>query len=239
MSTTSKDSRFKIQYYKDTSTSGGGGEQWHGNGVQRFTAKSGVTYLAFTHRMDAEAIVFKDPFTYTSQQGGGKIVQRFGTPSLYNSMGATSTRYFGLKSSASAFDSGVHNVFYTASSKSTSLKGQETISLFVNDQGGKSAAYEFVLKPVDEGSADPGDDTVFNVDYVFAKLSFSAQAQGGARTIGNGVFLVMSGADSTGLEVADSAGSTHSIAYSGGTSPLYDPFIRVLATSRADETVIV
>merc|ERR1719440_2167098 len=59
MSTTPKDSRFKIQYYKDSSTSGGGGEQWHGNGVQRFTAKNGVSYLAFTHRMDAEAIVFK------------------------------------------------------------------------------------------------------------------------------------------------------------------------------------
>jgi hypothetical protein len=232
MSTSSKDSRFKIQFYKSTSTSGGGGEEFHGNGVQRFTAKSGVTYLAFTHRMDAEAVIFKDPFTYSAAQGGGKIVQRFGTPYLYNSYGIASSRHFGLKSSASTFDSGVHNVFYTASSESTSLKGKETISMFVNDQGGKSAAYEFALNPVEENAkADTGDDTVFNVGYVFAKCTFSAQAQGGARTIGNGVFLVMSGADNTGLEVTDASGSSHSIAYSGGTHPLYDPFIRVVATS--------
>lgn len=232
MSTTSKDSRFKIQFYKDASTSGGG-EQFHGNGVQRFTSKSGITYLSFTHRMDAEAVIFKDPFTYNSKEGGGKIVQRFGTPYLYNDYGSGTTRYFGLKSSASAFDSGVHNVFYTLSSQSTSLKGKETISLFVNDQDGKSAAYEFALNPVEEGSkGDSGDDLVFNVDYVFAKLSFSSQAQGGARTIGNGVFLAMSGTDSTGLEVADASGATHSIAYSGGAGrALYDPFIRVMAAS--------
>merc|ERR1712178_556550 len=106
-STTSKDSRFKIQYSKDSEGSfPGGGEQFHGNGVQRFTAKSGITYLAFTHRADAEAVIFKDPFTYNSAEGGGKIVQRFGTPAY----GSSSTRYFGLKSSASSFDSGVHNV---------------------------------------------------------------------------------------------------------------------------------
>jgi hypothetical protein len=232
MSTAKKDSRFKIQYYKDSSSSGGGGEQFHGNGVQRFTSRSGIAYLAFTHRMDAEAVVFKDPFTYSSAEGGGKIVQRFGTPSLYNEYGVTATRYFGLNTSATYFDSGVHNVFYTRSSQSTSLRGTETISLFVNDQGGKSAAYEFAFHPLEEGSkADPGDDTVFNVGYVFAKLSFAAQAQGGARTIGDGVFLAMSGADNTGLEAADAHGNTHSIAYSGGTHPLYDPFIRVIAAT--------
>jgi hypothetical protein len=232
MSTTSKDSRFKIQYTVASSASGGGGEEYHGNGVQRFTAKSGITYLAFTHRMDAEAVIFKDPFTYSSAEGGGKIVQRFGTPYLYSSMGASNYRYFGLKSSASAFATGVHNVFYTASSQSTSIKGKETISMFINSQDSKSAAYEFVFNPVEEGSkADTGDDTVFSVDYVFAKCTFMAQAQGGARVIGNGVFLVMSGADSTGLEVTDSSGSSHSIAYTDGTHPLYDPFIRVVASS--------
>jgi len=231
MSTVSKESRFKIQYYVDSSTSGTGGEQFHGNGVLRFTSKAGTSYLAFTHRMDAEAVIFKDPFTYTSQQGGGKIVQRFGTPYLYDKYGSSTARYFGLKSSASAFVSGVHNVFYTTAS--ASLGGKETISLFVNAQDSKSAAYEFVLNPVEEGSkTDSGDDTVFAVDYVFAKLTFQARAQGGARTIGNGVFLVMSGLDSTGLEVADSSGNTKTQAYTlGGNQPLYDPFIRVMATS--------
>ena len=86
---------------------------------------------------------------------------------------------------------------------------------------------------------DTGDDTVFNVDYVFAKCTFQAMAQGGARTIGNGVFLVMSGADATGLEVADTAGNTKSEAYAlGGAAPLYDPFIRVMATS-SQTTIVV
>jgi hypothetical protein len=231
MSTATKDSRFKIQYYKDTSTSGGGGEQFHGNGVLQFTAKSGITYLAFTHRMDAEAIVFKDPFTYTSKEGGGKIVQRFGTPYAYNEYGVSSTRYFGLNPKAAAFATGVHNVWYTAAS--ASLSGKESISLFVNSQGTKAAAYEFTFNPVDEGSAkDTGDDKVFDVPYVNASCTFLAQAQGGARTIGKGVFLVMSGADSTGLEVVDTAGNTKTQAYTlGGTAPLYDPFIRVMAKS--------
>lgn len=240
MSTTSKDSRFKIQYHTSTS-----GEEFHGNGVQRFTSKSGIVYLAFTHRTDAEAVIFKDPFTYSSAQGGGNIVQRFGTPSSYGALSfppspsPSSYRYFGLKSSVSAFDSGVHNVFHTASSLSTSIAGKESISLFVNDQDGKAAVYEFAFNPVDEGgTADPGDDTVFNTDYVFAKCSFDARAQGGTRTIGNGVFLVMSGLDTTGLEVVDTSNSSHSIAYSGSSSgPMYDPFIRVIASSA--EAVIV
>merc|ERR1712050_329777 len=138
----------------------------------------------------------------------------------------SSYRYFGLKSSASAFDSGVHNVFYTSSSLSTPIVGKETISLFVNDQDGKAAVYEFGFNPVEEGgTADPGDDSVFSTDYVFAKCSFDAQAQGGTRTIGNGVFLVMSGADTTGLEVVDTSNYSHSIAYSASSPrPMYDPF---------------
>merc|ERR1712061_664225 len=109
------------------------------------------------------------------------------------------------------------------------------ISLFVNDQDGKAAVYEFGFNPVEEGgTAGRGDDSVFSTDYVFAKCSFDAQAQGGARTIGNGVFLVMSGADSTGLEVVDTSNSSHSIAYSGSSPrPMYDPFIRVLASIEA------
>lgn len=228
------ESRFKIQYYLDSSSRTG--EEFHGNGIQRFISSDGTAYLAFTHRTDSEAVIFKDPFTHSISNGGGLIVQRFGTPSLYSSTGATrKTRYFGLQSSASAFVSGVHNVFYTAYSYSSPLKGKETISLFVNTQDDKSAVYEFVFNPVEEGStADPGDDTVFDVDYVFAKCTFTAPAQGGARTIGDGVFLVASGGDTTGtgLEVVDSSGSSKNQSYTlGGVPSLYDPFIRVLATT--------
>lgn len=230
MSTVRNQSRFKIQNYVDSSTSGSGGEQFHGNGVLRFTAKSGISYLAFTHRFDSEAVIFKDPFTYASKEGGGKIVQRFGTPSVYNEYGVADTRHFGLKSSASAFTGGVHNVFYTASS--ASLGGKESISLFVNAQDSMSHAYEFAVSPVEEGSqADTGDDTVFNVDYVFAKCTFDATSQGGARTIGNGVFIVMGGQAGI-MEVVDKSGTSKVQKYlQGGQRGLYDPFIRVVATT--------
>jgi len=204
----------------------------HKSGKALLVEHQRLHHLRYIVLIAAAQEIFKDPFIYANQEGGGQIVQRFGTPSLYNEYGVSSVRYFGLKSTASYFGSGVHNVFYTKSSQSTAMKGKETISMFVNDQDNKAAAYEFAFSPVEEGSKqDPGDDHVFDVDYVFAKLSFQAQAQGGARTIGNGVFLAMSGADATGLEVADTAGKTHSIAYSNGTHPLYDPFIRVMTAS--------
>lgn len=217
----SDDSRYKIMFSKSSGT-----EEWHGNGVQRIASASGVTVLAFTHRFASEAVVFKDPFTY---KDGGKILQRFGTPSGH---------HFGVESSASSFTGGVHNVWYTK--QSLALGGVESISLFVNSQDGKSQAYEFALSLKEQGSSgDPGDDTVFATKAVHATLSFTASAQGGARTIGNGVFLVASGSDATGLEVADVSGKTKSIAYSSsgmefppsGGVPLYDPFIRVMAVS--------
>lgn len=52
VSTTPKDSRFKIQFYDEPS--GWTQEQWHGNGIQRFTNLQGTSLLAFTHRMDCE-----------------------------------------------------------------------------------------------------------------------------------------------------------------------------------------
>ena len=106
------------------------------------------------------------------------------------------------------------------------MQGKETISLFVNAQDGKSAVYEFQLNLVEESNND--DDTVFRTTYVSASCSFTAPAQGGTRIIGDGVFLVMSGADHTGLEVVDVSGNSHSQAYTLGTANLYDPFVRII-----------
>ena len=90
-----------------------------------------------------------DPWTYTAIEGGGTILQRFGTPAICNSSGASvGTHYFGLSSTEAVF-SGMHNVRYKLYSS-----GKETISVFVNSQatstaqagpGGKgfSHAYEF------------------------------------------------------------------------------------------------
>ena len=63
--------------------------------------------------------------------------------------------------------------------------------------------------------------------YVAAKCDFAAQAQGGARAIGDGVFVVMGGMEGV-MEVADTNGNTQKHAYSlGGTPSLYDPFLFV------------
>eukprot|EP00938_MAST-03A_sp_MAST-3A-sp1_P003618 g3618.t1 len=224
-----KDSIFKIQFYDNTASSVKK-EQWHGNGVLHFRSEArDMTLLAFTHRMMAEAVVFKDPWTYESTNGGGTILQRFGTPKKWESGDYDDAvfRYFGLETTESAFVSGVHNVFYTASSKTKEMQGKETISLFVNAQDGKSAVYEFQLNLVEDGD-DDDDDTVFRTTYISASCSFTAPAQGGTRIIGDGVFLVMSGADHTGLEVVDVNGNSHSQAYTLGTANLYDPFVRII-----------
>ena len=226
-----KDSIFKIQFYDNTASSVKK-EQWHGNGVLHFRSEArDMTLLAFTHRMMAEAVVFKDPWTYESTNGGGTILQRFGTPKKWDSGDYDDAvfRYFGLETSESAFATGVHNVFYTASSKTKEMQGKETISLFVNAQDGKSAVYEFQLNLVEDGDDDDDDDdTVFRTTYISASCSFTAPAQGGTRIIGDGVFLVMSGADHTGLEVVDVNGNSHSQAYTLGTANLYDPFVRII-----------
>ena len=96
---------------------------------------------------------------------------------------------------------GVHNVWYRTDSEA--FPGKETISMFVNTASGTNKAYavEFVLNLQEQQAGKVYDDTVFKTDYKAAELSFSAPAQGGARAIGDGVFLVMSGVDGPGLEM--------------------------------------
>ena len=46
-------------------------EQWHANGVQRWTTAAGRDVLAFTHRSYNEAVILSDPWTV---KDGGKIL---------------------------------------------------------------------------------------------------------------------------------------------------------------------
>lgn len=233
---------FKIQFFNGSMP-----EEWHGNGVERFIAKDGTAVLTITHRTASEAVLFKCPYTYTAAQGGGTILQRFGTPRQYTSSGFK-YHYFGMQANETMgyVTGGVHNVYHEAASMS--FPGKETLSLFVNSASNTGMAYavEFVVRLVHE-QPTTYDDTVFKTKYKAAQLSFSAVAQGGARAIGNGVLVAMSGASSVGLEVADIDGNTHSYAYPMGPSPspapapvlgpgpggttanLYDPFIFVKA----------
>ena len=201
-------------------------EEWHGNGVARFTAMDGTAVLAVTHRNLCEAILVSDPWVAPRQRGGGEILQRFGM--VTNP--AVESHVFGLDGSLDDLPSwsGVHNAYYTRYEDT----GTETVTIFVNGYAGGSASYvyEFDVKLVPEssllhhrkpaagaistaggheaqGEGDRGegregegavDDSVFATNYRTAACPFLAGAQGGARPIGK------SGAEGNGVWVVGS-----------------------------------
>jgi hypothetical protein len=209
----------------------------------RFTTRDGVTYLAVGLFQNGETVILKCPWTYTAVQGGGSIVQRFGTPhhfteAMYNGtepfgvLADSPVRWFGVKDTGDGdFHLGMHNIWYTRSSETAALRGRETLTIFINQQEeGHSSVYEFAFRPVVEGSADDtGDDAVFDTDYVVARLPFTSSNCGGARVLGDGVYLVAGGAASN-LTVVDLHNNTQTHVYTQGGAPsfpiLYDPFIR-------------
>lgn len=231
-STALNETIFKVQYEKP---SGKKSEEWHGNGILSFTTKAGVKLLAITHRMDAEAVIMKDPYTYGASDGGGSILQRFGTPHF----GTAQRHHFGLPASATDWDGGCHNVFYTASTNTKALMGNETISLFVNSVNGGSSsfAYEFVLSLTEEKPDVIYTDRVFDTKFVSAACGFQAFAQGGARAFANGIFIVASGSvqrANSVLELIDSSGAKKDLPYpnsGSGFASLYDPFISVISST--------
>ena len=242
---------FKIQFFNITGGTTSGpvnrrNQEWHGNGIQHITLNDGSKLIAFTHRMANEAVLFKDPYSYTSAEGGGTIVQRFGTPRQYTSTApyrmpclptkcsansSANYHYFGLKEADLGYlAGGVHNVWHR--NDSDAFPGKETISLFVNwaSKGSTGFAVEFVINLRHQPSANTQyDDSIFETDYVVSQLSYAAYAEGGARAIGNGVFLTMggipfSGMHFTGLEVSDMKGNSHSYT-PRNTTHGYDPFL--------------
>lgn len=169
-SKTSSDSIYKI-YYEDN----GNVEQYHQNGVTRFLHGDGTWVLGVTHKDHGEAILVKCPYTYSSANGGGKILQRFGSPS----------HTFGLSTSDGSITA-LHNLYHTAYPD-----GTETMSIFVNTQTGSSLSqvFEFEINLVEEPT-DSYDDTVFDTTYKSATLSYSTGTWGGCRPVGTGVWLV-------------------------------------------------
>jgi len=221
-------SRFKIQFQKTYTD-----EQWHGNGMNRFTTKSGVTILAFTHRFAAEAVLLKDPWTYKAANGGGKILQRFGCPTQYANGAATNKRRaFGVDTTNGPSKAGVHNVFYQVKAN-----GTETVSMFANGVGSDSYShvFEFEVKLADEAQKATSDD-VFTTAWSTAAFTFSSQSQGGARALGNGVWIGASGGAQFGYQIVDKDAKTQSYSYTD--AQLYDPFCRVVASS-GDSMLVV
>lgn len=230
---------YKLQYVNKTLTKRGG-EEWHGNGVLRFTSKAGDVLLAMTHRFFMEAFIVKDPWTYSKAEGADAILQRFGT-SPFTSAGATEAaptfHRFGLPSYARQWTGGVHNVWYTPSTATTSggIEGKETITLFVNSIDGRVASFvfEFELNLKPEDPKVPPSDGVFETTFTFAETHFKAMAMGGARVLANGVYVVASGGGAGGVfEIIDATNTTkQSFTYPGPTGAmtnLYDTFARVV-----------
>ena len=82
----------------------------------------------------------------------------------------------------------------------------------------------------------PVTDSVFDTDYTLAQLSFISTQQGGARNIGNGVYISSTGISSAalgldgrldGMEVVDLDGGHISVDY-GTPNSFYDSFVRVV-----------
>ena len=202
----------------------------------RFTTKDGTDLVAYTHRFMSEAVIIKNPYSYSYANGGGTIVQRFGAPSEGQVDGAYHYHSFGIPPGSpfpSPWVGGVHNVWHSPSSRSASMRGMESISMFINSATGSktSMAVEFALNLTEQKPGVTYDDSVFATTSVFAHCGFLAVAQGGARAIADGVFIAASGvspAYGSQLQVIDSKGGVKAVKWPGeGIVPLYDPFIRV------------
>ena len=237
---------YKLQYVNGTGT-----EEWHGNGVLRFADKAGNHLMALTHRFYEEAFVVKDPWVYDRAGGADAILQRFGTSPFRSGDddelaadvdGRPSALFhkFGLPATSRQWTGGVHNVWYTPATKTKAggLEGKESITLFVNSIQGRltSFVFEFELKLAPEADNDSPSDAAFGgVAFTWAQCGFKAMAMGGARVIGDGVYLVASGGGSGGQFEVVTAGDTNntkqSVVYpgaSGSGTNLYDTYTRVV-----------
>jgi len=222
-STAADDTRFKVQHVKN-----GGAEEWHGNGVVRFETLAGVTVLAYTARFANEAVLIKDPFTYSAAEGGGEILQRFGT---FKASRLKKSRTFGLDDSKGVDITGVHNLWYQRYGE------RETLTMFANavSSDSKSHVFEFDIKLTSESEADKSD-AAFATDYTDVPFSYLAQAQGGARPLGDGVWIGAAGVGSySGFEIVDKSGKKKKLK---GSGMFYDPFVRVVVTSDSDIVVV-
>ena len=108
--------------------------------------------------------------------------------------------------------------------------------MFINSIDGRAGSFvfEFELKLVPEAAdADPTDAVFGDVAFAYAECHFKAMAMGGARVIGDGVYLVASGGGSGGVFQINDTGNTSkpTVVYpgaSGSETNLYDPFTRIV-----------
>ena len=157
MSETASEQIYKIQHRvlsdSEKTSSSEDVQQFHQNGLTRVTTAVGITVLAATHKTDGEVVIVKCPFSYTREEGGGSILQRFGSPSIYVNDKTSEKHAFGLAAADNSLTA-LHNVYYTLYPD-----GRETMTHFVNEQEGArmSQIFEFDMKLTPEPSATYDD----------------------------------------------------------------------------------
>jgi len=125
------------------------------------------------------------------------------------------TRHFGIR--GYEINHFIHNVWYQEYDS-----GKETITVLANGIASDSVShvFEFEIKLFQGEPA--GDDAVFDTDFVTGACSQFFERQGGARPIGQGVWIVTSGVARLGMEVIDTNGHYQTIPFTEHF--LYDPY---------------
>jgi len=195
------DSVYKIRYVSNGTSHP---EQWHLNGISRFTTKDGTAILAFSTIHDNEVILARDPWTYSAAERGGEILQRFGNPGYaFSTADGVAKRHFGYPASEGHMFS-VHGAQYFIHSD-----GTEQMAIFNNgllsaddvdptfatfdsitshEQSYESASWRFQVKLMPESQAGCGEkcgEEVFATSYHIQRLGKYSFAQGGCRPLGN------------------------------------------------------
>ena len=263
MSKAAQDTIYRIPFYVAPNASSSSSdsdsivEEWHINGVERFTTQTDhVDILAVTHRLLSELILISDPWTTQSAMeggggGGGEILQRFGV--AVPGTGGEVRHTFGVDAEGPLARqwSGVHNVRhhwnpFPPAAQGPMRKqqgggegkgGRESVATLVNGITGfnGSFVFEFDLRLSPESqAAQPLSDAAFATSYRAAQCPFAANAQGGARAIGNppqgsgaaGVWLVGAGTATEpkhglGIACVDNQGGYKQFSAAGN---VYDSF---------------
>jgi len=180
------DGIFKVQYRRTSDYTDVADQQYDMNGMTRFKTLEGVWVIAASFYTHGEVVIFKDPYTYSSADGGGQILQRFGSPYHWTGTVENGTHIFGLSTSEPSFLE-LHNVYHTVYSET-----RETITVFVNKQNGinSSMVFEFDVLLVSEDDSVTYDDSVFDTAYIKAPVYYQEDTWGGARPVGVGLWLV-------------------------------------------------
>eukprot|EP00931_Biecheleriopsis_adriatica_P083860 TRINITY_DN5754_c0_g1_i5.p1 TRINITY_DN5754_c0_g1~~TRINITY_DN5754_c0_g1_i5.p1 ORF type:complete len:507 (-),score=53.09 TRINITY_DN5754_c0_g1_i5:124-1512(-) len=136
-------------------------EQWHANSLAHFVAKDGTAVLAFTQDYQNSATLVKDPFTYSAAEGGGEILQRFGTPGNGRSQNITS-HFFGLDPRDGPLAL-IHNPFYYV--KPDGTEWIVVMNNFGPETEPMSSLFQFELNLVPQDPSIELNDMVFATGY--------------------------------------------------------------------------